>query len=231
MGNLIVSVMQPYFFPYIGYWQLINESDIFILFDDVQYIKKGFIDRNTIIFNSQPLKIKLELKKSSQNKKINQIFIGNNRCSILNQIDSSYKKAPNYKNFMPIVENIMLNEEENLARFLGYSILKIAEYLNIDTVFKYSSDFKTFTSGKEKIKDLTILNKGNIYLNMIGGKRLYDREEFLKSGINLMFMNCNTIIYPQSSNLFLPFVSILDVCFNTPIEIIKDCNFLKGDIC
>ena len=191
--------MQPYFFSYLGYWQLINESDKFIFFDDVSYINKGYIDRNYIIYGGQRSKIKLELFKASQNKLINEINIGNNKLKILRQIDLAYRNSPRYEYFMPIVNDIMMNDENNLARFLGYSIEKIAEYLEIKTKFLYSSNFDTGKTGRNKIKDLTLLNNGNIYLNMIGGKFLYDQDDFYNSGIQLIFLKHRVVRYPQKT--------------------------------
>jgi len=228
--ELIISVMQPYFFPYLGYWQLINESDKFIFFDDVSYINKGYIDRNYIIYGGQPYRIKLELSKASQNKLISEINIGNNKLKILHQIDLAYRNSPQYENFMPIIVDVMKNEENNLARFLGYSIEKIAEYLEIKTKFLYSSNFHTGKSGKNKIKDLTLLNNGNIYLNMIGGKFLYIQEDFNNSGIQLMFLKYRVVKYPQKTEEFDPYVSILDLCFNLNIHRINELNILKGNI-
>ena len=228
--EIIISVMQPYFFPYLGYWQLINESDKFIFFDDVSYINKGYIDRNYIIYGGKPSRIKLELSKASQNKLISEINIGNNKLKILHQIDLAYRNSPQYENFMPIITDVMKNNEKNLARFLGYSIEKIAEYLEIKTKFLYSSNFDTGKSGKNKIKDLTLLNNGNIYLNMIGGKFLYIQEDFNNSNIQLMFLKYRVVKYPQKTEEFDPYVSILDLCFNLSINRINELNILKGNI-
>ena len=222
--------MQPYFFSYLGYWQLIYESDKFIFFDDVSYINKGYIDRNYIIYGGKQFKIKLELFKASQNKLINEIKIGNNKLKILRQIDLAYRNSPCYEYFMPIVNDIMMNDENNLARFLGNSIEKIAEYLEIKTKFLYSSNFNTGKTGRNKIKDLTLLNNGNIYLNMIGGKFLYDQEDFFNSGIQLIFLKYKVVRYPQKTEEFNPYVSILDLCFNLSTTEIKELNILKGHL-
>ena len=230
MKEIKISVMQPYFFSYLGYWQLINESDKFIFFDDVSYINKGYIDRNYIIYGGQRSKIKLELFKASQNKLINEINIGNNKLKILRQIDLAYRNSPRYEYFMPIVNDIMMNNENNLARFLGYSIEKIAEYLEIKTKFLYSSNFNTGKTGRNKIKDLTLLNNGNIYLNMIGGKFLYDQDDFYNSGIKLIFLKHRVVRYPQKTEEFNPYVSILDLCFNLSTPEIKELNILKGHL-
>ena len=208
--------MQPYFFSYLGYWQLINESDKFIFFDDVSYINKGYIDRNYIIYGGKQFKIKLELFKASQNKLINEINIGNNKLKILRQIDLAYRNSPCYEYFMPIVNDIMIE--------------KIAEYLEIKTKFLYSSNFNTGKTGRNKIKDLTLLNNGNIYLNMIGGKFLYDQEDFFNSGINLIFLKYKVVRYPQKTEEFNPYVSILDLCFNLSTPEIKELNILKGNL-
>ena len=83
---MTVAIMQPYLFPYIGYWQLIHAVDTFVIFDDVNYIKKGYINRNNILVNGQKQTFTLELMSASQNKLINDIDIGNNIEKVMESI-------------------------------------------------------------------------------------------------------------------------------------------------
>ena len=127
MNGKKIAIMQPYFLPYIGYFQLINAVDEFIIYDDVNYIKQGFINRNYIL--SQGLKVFLTLETfgASSNKKINEVLIGNNKEKILKTIEVNYRKAPYFKNVFNLILEIMNFEENNLSRFVGNSLFKIVE--------------------------------------------------------------------------------------------------------
>ena len=107
-----LAVMQPYLFPYIGYWQLIDAVDIFIIYDDVNFIKRGYINRNNILENKTSQLITLELIGASQNKRINEISIGNNVNKLLKTLKQNYLKAPFYKDVFPVLEEILNNEEK-----------------------------------------------------------------------------------------------------------------------
>jgi len=208
-----IAIMQPYFLPYIGYFQLINAVDEFIIYDDVNYIKQGFINRNYIL--SQGLKVFLTLETfgASSNKKINEVLIGNNKEKILKTIEVNYRKAPYFKNVFNLILEIMNFEENNLSRFVGNSLFKIVEYLNINTKIYYSSDLNYLSISKNKIRILEICNfvKANTYINLIGGIELYKKEDFMEKGIYLYFIKPRHIIYNQFNNVFIPNLSIIDV--------------------
>src|SRR5690606_19151193 len=110
-----IAIMQPYLFPYIGYWQLINAVDTFVIYDDVSFINKGYINRNYILLSGKPQRFTLELSKASQNKLINEIEVGNNQNKILRTISFSYKKAPFYKKAFSLIEDIFQQKEKNLT--------------------------------------------------------------------------------------------------------------------
>jgi len=145
---MTVAIMQPYLFPYIGYWQLIDAVDTFVILEDVNFINKGYINRNSILVNGKSQQFTLELISRSQNKLINEIEIGNNSKKLLKTIEMSYKKAPYFKTIFPVIEDILNQKEKNLAKFIGYSLQKVSSYLEIDTQFIYSSNIKKlgFTS-------------------------------------------------------------------------------------
>ena len=166
-----LAIMQPYLFPYIGYWQLIDAVDIFIIYDDVNFIKQGYINRNNILQKQKAHLFTLELIGAGSNKKINDIKIGGNSNKLLRTIKQNYSKAPFYKDVFPALEEILNNEEKELSKFLGFSLVKIAKYLNIDTKFLYSSDIKndkTFKAQDRLIEMSKILNATG-YINSIGG--------------------------------------------------------------
>ena len=172
--------MQPYFFPYIGYWQLIKAVDIFVIFDDVNYINKGYINRNSILIDGQPKRFTLELSGASQNKHINELLIGNNCEKLLKTISLAYRKAPRYAEIYPLLAKIILNKERNLAKYVGYSIQEIARQIGIGTKILYSSSIEKCPTLKGQDKILAIVKKleGNHYLNAIGGRHLYEKDRF-----------------------------------------------------
>ena len=118
-----VGIMQPYFMPYIGYWQLINAVDIFVILDDVNYIKKGWINRNRILINGQEKFFIIPLEKVSQNKKINELDIfqpGQTKKDLWKKIELSYKRADEYDNAAKL-----------LKRVIDEGSIKISKYIEI----------------------------------------------------------------------------------------------------
>lgn len=224
---MTLAIMQPYLFPYIGYWQLINSIDTFVIFDDVNFIKKGYINRNSILINGKVQQLTLELIGASQNKLINDIEVGNNSKKLLKTIEMSYKKAPYFETVFQILEDILNQEEKNLAKYIGYSLEIISNYLNINTKFIYSSDIKKDNNLKAQDKILDICKKleATNYINAIGGQELYDKEKFNDYNINLNFLKTNIIQYKQFNSEFVAFLSIIDILmFNSKDEIKKMLN-------
>ncbi len=215
--------MQPYFFPYIGYWQLINAVDTFVIFDDVNYIKKGYINKNSILISNEPKNIVLELLKVSQNKLINEIEVGNNTNKILKTIQRTYSKAPYYNDVYPILEKILMQKEKNLAKFIGNSIQIISFYLNINTHYIYSSSIEKNESLKSQEKIIDISNKmdAKIYINAIGGMKLYEKEKFTDNNIKLKFIKSGLSSYSQFENKFIPNLSIIDIMMFNDVNEIK----------
>ena len=217
-----LGIMQPYFLPYIGYFQLIKAVDKYVVYDDVNYINKGWINRNNILLNGQRHLFTLSLLGASQNKLINEILAEQNQSKLLKTLETAYKKAPYFENVFPVVKNIFDYEDKNLAKFVGNSIIQIADYLNIKTEFIYSSEINkdNVLKGQEKILYLCkILGAAN-YINAIGGQELYDKEIFTQNNIELNFLKTEIVEYKQFKNDFVPYLSILDVMmFNPPEEI------------
>ena len=222
-----IGIMQPYFFPYIGYWQLLNVVDKYVIYDDVNYINRGWINRNRILLNSKDKMITLSLKEVSQNKLIKEIELLNNekeREKLLKTISQSYKKAPFYDEVYPLIEEILNFKEINLEKFLENSIKKIIEYLEIDTTILISSEIEkdNMLKGKNKILDICKNLGASEYYNAIGGQELYSYEEFNKEGIKLKFLKSGNIEYKQFKNEFIPNLSIIDVMMFNSKEKIKE---------
>lgn len=228
--ELKVAVMQPYFFPYLGYWQMFNAVDKFVLLDDVNFIMRGYINRNSILVNGQPHKFSIPLEKPSQNKLINETklnFAEKDKENFLKTIQLAYKKAPYFNVFYPVLEDIIKNPETDLTKFLKYSFEKVKEYLGLNTDILLSSELEKDNSLKaqDRIIEINKVLGSDIYINAIGGQALYNREDFDKVGIKLYFIKMNPCEYKQYKNEFCPNLSMIDVLmFNPKDEIIKFLN-------
>lgn len=206
--------MQPYFFPYIGYFQLIRAVDKFVLFDDVNYKNRGFIDRNTILMGGDLRSIKLQLKRASQNKLINEIELGDNRATICETIRHAYSKASMFVEFYPVVKRILESKETNLSLFLYDLLQTVISYLNIECEILRSSQIVLPEKGKDKILPLVRELGAEVYLNMAGGVDMYSSTEFKKAGVRLGYIEPDLVEYPQLSSEFHTSLSIIDLLMN-----------------
>ncbi len=219
---MIVGSNQPYLFPYLGYWQLMNIADIYVISDSMQYIKKGYINRNSILVDGKKHLLTLEALGVHENTLISEVKVGKNRKKIVKSIFHAYKKAPYFEEIYPLIEQIVLNNEENLAKYVGYSIETVAKYLNMNTKFIYLSDLqgKTSLMAQEKTIDICKRLDTNHYINAIGGEELYSKKDFFEEGIILNFLKTGDIEYRQFNNEFIPNLSIIDIMmFNSKDEI------------
>lgn len=222
-----VGIMQPYFIPYIGYWQLIAAVDRYVIYDDVNYIKGGWINRNRILLDGKPKYFNVQLTGASPNKKINEISVNNNlfvKRKALRLIEAAYKKAPFYEEVFPLIRDIIQCEERNLAIYIGNSLKNICEYLEIATEILYSSSLEKDCSlrGEEKVLAICKIFEATEYYNAFGGQKLYSYLKFLNNGIILKFLKTNEIMYQQFSNEFQRNLSIVDVLmFNSKEKVQK----------
>ena len=219
-----LAIMQPYLLPYIGYFQLINAVEKFVIYDDVNFIKQGWINRNRILVNGKDHIFTLKLNGASSFKRINQIDILNSKEKILKTVSQSYRKAPFYEQTMPLIQKIFSKQENNLASFLIFSLLEILKSLNIDTPIVKSSEIaKTnLLKGQDKIIYICKLLDATVYINAIGGQGLYNREAFQKNNIKLQFIKSRDINYEQFNSFFIPWLSIIDVLMFNSLETIQE---------
>jgi hypothetical protein len=224
-----IAIMQPYFFPYIGYFKLIDAVDKFVIYDDVNYIKRGWINRNNILINGKSNLINLPIKNASQNKLINQTFLDINEKTVnkfSNSIEMAYSRAPFFKDVNPIIQDILNNcsNEIPISKITGMSLIKVARYLKINTVFEYSSEKYEETKGIQKEDRLIQIckkNNAHIYINSFNGKNLYSKKYFKKNNIELFFLQNQVNSYIQYNNAFIPNLSIIDVLMFNSISNIK----------
>lgn len=220
-----LAIMQPYFFPYLGYFQMFNAVDKFVLLDDVNFIKRGYINRNSILLSGKVHQFSIPLEKPSQNKLINETklsFHQKDKENFLKTIQVAYKKAPFFNDFYPILEAIVLNEENDLTKFLKFSFEQVKKYLNLNTEILLSSEIEKDNSLKAQDRIIEINKKlgSTIYINAIGGQELYNKDTFKDIGIELKFIKMQNIVYKQFTNEFVPNLSMIDVLmFNSKDDI------------
>jgi len=218
-----LGIMQPYFLPYIGYWQLINAVDKYVIFDDVNYIKNGWIHRNKLLLEGKEHIFNLIPFSTSSNKLINEINVMDNQTKLIKIIESAYKKASYFNNIFPLIIDIINYDNKNLAEFIGNSIIKISRYFNIKTDFIYSSeiDKNNLLKGQDKVINICNILNATEYINAIGGIDLYNKTDFYSKNIKLNFLKTHSFEYKQFNNTFVPNLSILDILMFNSVEDIK----------
>ena len=230
-----VGIMQPYLFPYIGYFQLINAFDIFVFYDDVDYIKGGWINRNTILVNDKPNKFTVSLAGSSSFSKISETKIDlekykKNTGKLLKTIEQYYKKAPFFNEVFPVIKKVFtLPDYFYISELAIESICAVSKYLSLDTRFQISSvdhqDSK-YINRESRITHIVKKNDANIYINAIGGVELYKKRDFEDRGVRLQFLEPQNIFYKQNTTDFVPCLSIIDVLMFNSVE--ETCELLNN---
>lgn len=221
-----VGIMQPYFMPYIGYFQLMKAVDKYVIYNDVNYINRGWVARNNILINERKQLFTIKLQGASQNKHFTEIQILDDFKKLTKTLEMNYSKAPFFQPTMELMNKIFSFPEKRLDLFIKNSFEEILTYLKIDTELILSSNIKKDDSlkGQDKILDICKRLKADTYYNAIGGKELYDKKEFAKNGISLCFLRTNeNLQYKQFSKMdFIPNLSIIDVLmFNSQKDIYK----------
>lgn len=211
-----LAVMQPYIFPYIGYFQLINAVEKFVILDDVNFIKRGWINRNQILLNNNPYLFTIPLEKISQNNTIKQTKISyatNWQSNLLKTLEQAYKKAPLFYPVMELVSSAINEKYVYISELAVRSIKEICEYLNIGTTIIDSSEIyqNNYLTGENRIVDICLRENASVYINAAGGRELYRTENFKQHNIELKFINTLSHSYKQFGKPFQPFLSIIDV--------------------
>jgi hypothetical protein len=222
-----LAIMQPYFFPYIGYFQLINLCDHFVVYDDVQYIKNGWINRNRILINSAPSYITLPVERNAphsatiQERYFNESF-EKDKTRILRTIQQAYARAPYLSATMELLQECFLCRERNVADFLTHCLRLSCQYLKLDKPFTRSSTLQLDSNlkGQARVIAVNLALGASHYINPIGGIELYEREHFRLHGQQLSFIRSRETSYKQFSDAHVPFLSMIDVMmFNSVDEI------------
>jgi len=225
-----VAIMQPYIFPYIGYFQLIQQVDNFIFLDDVNFIKKGWINRNRLLISGEIKYFSIPIKSISQNTLISQTIIHDDdlwRKKLSKSIEQSYKNAPQFSKVFEIFEAVIFSNLENISDLAKKSIGLISDYMNLKPNFSSSSNYSNdqFLRGQDRIIDLCEQNNATQYWNLPGGRSLYSNDKFLSKKIDLQFIDPYLGEYKQFSSKFQPGLSVIDLLMHVDKE--KLAMYLK----
>ena len=220
-----IAIMQPYILPYIGYFQLIKAVDKFIIYDDVNFINRGWINRNRLLVGGKDSLFTIPLKEASQNKLIHEIEVNWDaawKSKFLKTLEQSYKKAPYYTDVLPLVQASLALDNVPISEVIVENLRILCSYLDIKTEIIASSRSynNQHLKAQERILDICLQEKAHQYINPIGGLELYDKTIFEEKGMVLNFIKAKAISYPQFKNEFVPWLSILDVLmFNSVAQI------------
>ena len=222
-----IGIMQPYLFPYIGYFQLINAADKFVIHDDVQFIKSGWLNRNRILLDGKEYLFTFSVKKDSFQKNINARIYSDKfksqKLKFLRVLEMAYKKAPCFSKVHSLTSEILSHENLNVSGLNVLAVRKICEFLKISTPIILSSELKKNNNlkGEERVISVNRVLGATHYINPIGGVALYSKKTFLENEIKLVFLKPREIKYEQFNDAYLPGLSIIDVCMFNKIEAIR----------
>jgi len=222
-----LAIMQPYFFPYLGYFSLIKHTDKFILLDDVQFIRHGWIERNRVLKqNDDWLYIKVPLIKSGRDTLIKDCHINNNQNwdrKLIAQLITYKKFAPYYKEVINLLINLFDRKFENITELNKESLLLVCNYLNIEANIEIFSEMKMRIEEPKEADEWALnickeINNVDEYWNPIGGIDFFDKTKYQDAKIKLLFHKMNLEPYNQKRSEFFPALSIIDVMMFNSVE-------------
>lgn len=215
---------QPFIFPYITYFQLMKHADVFMIADDFNY-NKAWTNRNNLLLDGKAYMFHLEVRGASQNKLVSEVRAADDQFKLLRTIEVNYRKAPFFQDIFPMVEEILNYEDKNLARYIGNSLLKIADYLHFDTKFIYSSEIEGKDDSlrfQDRVLNLCSVLKVTEYVNLGARTPLYSKEVFKEHGIDLYYIQSRPIEYQQFDQPFVSNLSMIDVLMFNSVEQINE---------
>lgn len=223
-----IAIMQPYLFPYIGYFQLIHSVDKFVFYDDVAYIKQGWVNRNCLCVGGERRYFTLPVTGVRTNTLISEVNVvpGSGR-KVLRSIKEHYRKAPYFDSFFPVVEKILGMDATGISAINCASVVSCMEYIGLNRPVVLSSETYPESRGIGRVERLfSILKRegASVYVNAPGGRELYDPVDFKKSGFDLYFIEPSFMEYSRPSP-FLGGLSIIDVLMHvSPEEALAMCS-------
>lgn len=222
-----VAIMQPYFFPYVGYFQLIGAVDLFIVYDNIKYTKKGWINRNRMLQSGRDAMFSLPLRSDSDYLDVRDRALADdfNRDKLLNQLRGAYGRAPNFAEVFPMIDRAVRHNDKNLFGYLHHALVCTCDHLGLKTPIRISStiDIDHGLKNQDKVIALAKAVGATTYVNAIGGLELYDREAFKAQDLDLKFIRSKPFEYRQFGDPFVPWLSIIDVLMFNAHETVRDC--------
>jgi hypothetical protein len=216
-----VAVMQPYFFPYVGYFQLLHAVDRFVFLDDVQYIRRGWINRNRILVDGRETLITIPVQHGERSDRICDIALDSSdwRRKRIELLRHAYARAPHFRAVLPIVAGVIEAPAATIADLARASVLRIVDLLSIPASIVASSRAygNQDLRGEERIVDIARRESATIYVNLPGGRELYHRDVFARAGMELRFVQPRVPDYDQGGAAFVPRLSIIDLLMWTGI--------------
>ena len=220
-----VAIMQPYFLPYIGYFQLIGAVDLFVVYDQIKYTKKGWINRNRMLLNGADATFSLPLRKAADSLNIvdRQLAADFNRTKLLAQFYGAYRTAPYFDQTYPLLDALVKHDDDNLFAYLLHALRLTCAHLALRTPIQTSSkfDIDNELKAQDKVIALCKATGADSYVNAIGGVGLYDPGSFAKNNLNLHFLKSRPLTYRQFNGEFVPWLSIVDVLMFNALGVIQ----------
>lgn len=222
-----IAIMQPYIFPYTGYFQMISAVDKFVFYDDVNFIKQGWINRNKILVSGQDHLFTVPLSKATSFTLIKDTVVNEKlyepwKIKFLQTLSQSYKRAPYFQPVYNLISEILNKSPGSISELAIESIQSVSKYMNLKTQFIISSQSyqNRHLERQERLFDICRQENSLHYINLAGGQELYKKEDFLAQGIRLDFIKSLPLEYKQFTNPFVPYLSIIDLLmFNNPDEV------------
>lgn len=225
----VVAVMQPYFFPYLGYYQLARVADHFVFLDDVGFIKQGHINRNSILLNGGAHRFSVPVLAASSFRPINAHLYTGAWEPLLALLNQAYRKAPQYRAGMALVEAVVRHPDENVARKNARSITLVFDYLGLPLSHSCAGQSPAADPplrGQERVLALCAQHHAAMYVNAPGGRALYNAAAFEAQGMVLRFLRTLAHSYPQqaaaSAAPWTPHLSMIDLLMHcAPAQIVE----------
>ncbi len=224
-----IAVMQPYIFPYIGYFQMVKAVDKFVFYDDVNFIKQGWINRNRILINSSDFLFTVPLHKANsfcliKDTLVNEKFYDVWKRKFLKSVNQNYKNAPYFSDVYVLVQNVLEMKCTSISQLAIKSVITTSKYLELTTEFIISSERyeNKDLERQDRLLDICKIENAMQYINALGGQELYTKESFREMGIKLNFIKTLPIYYKQFNKEFVPWLSIIDVLMFNSIEEVHD---------
>ena len=222
--------MQPYVFPYLGYMHLVNASDIFVFYDDVTFIKQGWINRNRIIVNNSPYNFTIPLQDASSFRWIKHTLVKDLdyfKKKFIKQVTQSYRKARNYKLGIEYIEAVLDDESANISDIAQKSVIFFFDMMGIEKLFLKSSELpipnRDGISAADRLIDITKYLDGDRYINLSGGVELYSKDYFASNKVQLNFVSSTFNAYDQGGGVaFIPSMSIIDLVMRLEPDEIRE---------